>query len=361
MIIPLVEQYPDLILKLFNSILQNIWISKEWLISIIFPIYKKGAKDDPNNYRGIALMSCIGKLFLTIINNRLYKFTMEKNILSSSQLGFVKGNRTSDPHIILNNMVQKYCHKKKKKLYGCFVDFSKAFDSVPRDILLNKLKSCGINGKIYEIIKTLYCEDFACVKIGNNCSEPFKTNIGVRQGCVLSPLLFNIFLSDIQEKFDKCVDNVKLDTEEISCLIWADDILIISESKNGLQSKLNELQLYCKEKKLAVNIDKTKAMIFSKTGRSWKENFTYNNVIIENVKTYKYLGFVVSQSGGIKAGLDDLRIRGLKALIKIRRALGTLFHYNINNTIHIFNSMVKPILLYCSDFWGCLKPPKTTL
>ena len=105
----------------------------------------------------------------------------DNKILSSGQLGFVKGNRTSDPHIILNNLIQKYCHKSGKKLYGCFVDFSKAFDTVPRDILMSKLQSVGVNGKILEIIKTIYAKDRACVKIGNKCSSSFKTNIGVRQ------------------------------------------------------------------------------------------------------------------------------------------------------------------------------------
>ena len=135
MIEPLVEKYPDLVIKLFNDILSNNWICNDWLLSLLTAIHKKGPKEDPDNYRGIALMSCMAKLFLTIINDRLTTYAIDRNILSPAQLGFVTGNRTSDPHIILNNIVQKYCHKKKKKIFGCFIDFSKAFDSVPRDIL----------------------------------------------------------------------------------------------------------------------------------------------------------------------------------------------------------------------------------
>ena len=84
-------------------------------------------------------MSCLGKLFLSIINNRITEFVSDKNILSSGQLGFWKLNRTSDPHIILNNICQKYCHRRGKKIYGYFVDFSKAFDSVTRGL-------CGRSG-----------------------------------------------------------------------------------------------------------------------------------------------------------------------------------------------------------------------
>ena len=99
-------------------------------------------------------------------------------------------------------------------------------------------------------------------------------------------------------------------------------------------------------------------MAFNKTGRLMKLEFYLRNTILENVREYKYLGFIVTPSGEIKTGLEDLRVRGLKALMKIRKALGPHFHTNIKNTIHIFNYMVKPILLYCSDFWGCLKHPK---
>ena len=224
MLKPFVITYPDILLKLFNTIVDKNSISADWLIFLITTIHKKGEKDDPNNYRGISVMSCIGKLFLSILNNRLARFAKEKNLLSESQLGFVQGNRTSDPHIILHNLIQKYCHKKKGKIYGCFVDFSKAFDNVSRDILLNKLQKNGVDGKFFDILKTIYSNDMTCIKIGNRYSSPFKPNKGIRQGCVLSPLLFNIFLADLQKELDSCNDNVKLgETKELSCLLCADE------------------------------------------------------------------------------------------------------------------------------------------
>ena len=245
-------------------------------------------------------------------------------------------------------------------MFGCFVDFSKAFDSVPRNILIKKIQHRGIDGKILEIIKTLYLEDTASIKIGNSYSPPFKTNRGVRQGCVLSPLLFILFLSDFQDHLDKCVDNVKLDKNTmISCIMWADDILIFSESKEGLQQKLNILHEYSEANELTVNKTKTKCMVFNKTGRLLKKfKFHYNNTLLENVRTYKYLGFLVTPSGEIHSGLKDLRNRAMKALAKLRQTLGTFFRHSIYNTIHLYTYVIRPILLYCSDFWGCLKQPK---
>ena len=359
---PLVKLYPKLVLRAFNDILsEHGTLSQDWLHSLVSAIHKKGTKDDPDNYRGISLMSCLGKLFLTIVNNRLTTFCLSKGLISSSELGFVQGNRTSDPHIILHNLINKYCHKQKgKHLFGCFVDFSKAFDSVPRNLLIKKLQDRGIDGRILEIIKTLYLEDTASVKIGNTYSPPFKTNRGVRQGCVLSPLLFILFLSDLQETLDESIDNAKLDKDtEISCIMWADDILIFSESKEGLQQKLNSLYEYSEANELTVNTKKTKCMVFNKTGRLLKKyNFYYNNLLLENVREYKYLGFLVTPSGEIVSGLKDLRNRAMKALAKLRQTLGTFFRHNISNTIHLYTYVIRPILLYCCDFWGCLKQPK---
>ena len=114
---------------------------------------------DPDNYRGISLISCLYKLLTAILNKRIAHFCLENNILSRAQLGFVKGNRCSDGHFILHNMIKDYCHENGKWLYSCFVDFSKAFDCIPRDILFERLKSKGITGKVFNLIKKIYMNE----------------------------------------------------------------------------------------------------------------------------------------------------------------------------------------------------------
>ena len=218
MISCLVEVGPGVLLKLFNLILDSSCVLPDWVVSYIVPIHKDGMKSDPTNYRGISLLSCLGKLFLAILSNRLAKFTSETKILSESQLGFQKGNRTSDAHIIIRNLVDKYCHKKGKKIYSCFIDLSKAFDTIPRDILLNKLQNFGIKGKFFNIIRGIYSNDTACVKIENKCTESFAINQGVRQGCVLSPLLFNIFLADLAKALNSFTDKLMIRNEGINSL-----------------------------------------------------------------------------------------------------------------------------------------------
>ena len=353
----LISIYPLLALKLFNSILESNKVIPDWSIGLISPIHKKGPKDDPSNYRGISLLSCFGKLFMSLLNNRLMQYTLEKEILSKNQLGFLSGNRTSDAHIITHNLIRKYCHKYNTKLYSCFIDFSKAFDTIPRDILFQKLLNYGINGNFFNTIKNIYVNDRACIKWEDKVSETFKINQGVRQGCILSPLLFNIFLADLPKLLDSTGGYVKLGHTNLSCLIWADDILLFSENELGLTRMLKTLEEYCNDNKLTINTEKTKCMIFNKTGRTIRKKFFLNDTKLEIVRTYKYLGFLFTPSGEIKTGLNDLRDRALKAFMKLKGSMGSSFDRNIQTTLCLFDALVKPILLYASDFWGCLKPP----
>ena len=294
MISSLVETHPEVILKLFNAILSSSVINPEWVVRLIVPIYKKGHKSEPSNYRGITLMSCLGKLFLSILNNRLMQYTIENDILHKSQLGFVSGNRTSDAHIIINNLIRKYCHKRNSKIFSCFIDFSKAFDTIPRDLLLKKLLSYNIKGKFFNIIRNIYTNDKACIKIRDQRTELFEINRGVRQGCVLSPLLFNIFLSNFVKQVDLTNGKVKLGDTEIASLVWADDIVLLAESEDGLQQMLNVLQLYCHENKLEINTEKTKCMTFNKSGRIIRRTFHVNGIALDNVRSYKYFVFFVN-------------------------------------------------------------------
>ena len=357
MIISLLETHPKLILKLFNLILQSGEVIPEWLMGLIVAIYKDGPKMDPGNYRGITLMSCLGKLFLSVLNSRLMNYVLGEDILTPSALGFVPGNRTSDALIIINNLVKKICHKQNKKLFSCFVDFRKAFDRVPRDLLLKKLLNYGITGKFFNIIRSVYLNDQACVKANGVKSLPFDINIGVRQGCVLSPLLFNVFICDLAKKLMDLENAPEVGPVCINSLFWADDLVLFSKDEEGLQKMLNVLEEYCKENELTINTKKTKCMIFNKTGRLLLRPFFLNGVQLEMVRSYKYLGFLLTPSGELNTGLKDLRDRAFRAFMKIKNDLGSSFNQDVPLVLSLINSLVKPILLYACDFWGCFTLP----
>ena len=293
MISCLLQVHPELIKKIFNAILHHPSIINKWRISLITPIHKKGSKVNPDNYRGISLLSCFSKIFFSILNQRLLQFVIENKILSKAQLGFLPGNRNSDALLILHNLIDYYCHKNKKYIFGCFVDFSKAFDSIPRHTLFEKLLRHNINGKFYDCLANLYVEDQSCVKVSNKISNTFSVNQGVKQGCVLSPLLFNIFMSDLPDTLEYGInEHIEIAPNvSCSCLLWADDLLNLSPSETGLQNMLNNLHFFSETNGLKANLDKTKVMIFNKTGRHIHRNFFMGGTKVNTTREYKYLGF----------------------------------------------------------------------
>ena len=314
----------------------------------------------PDNYRAISLACCMSKFLAAVLNQRLLKFALDNGIICDNQLGFMPGNRTTDALIILYNLVNKYCIKNNKYIYACYVDFKKAFDSVPRHILFKKLLSHNITGKLYNCIKNMYTNDLTCIKIGDKLTETFCINRGVKQGCILSPLLFNIFIADLPKTLGDTSSNpVQIDeTKTLNSIIWADDLILLSETEAGLGNMLSNLKKYTEDNLLEVNLDKTKCMIFNKTGRLIRRNFWFGNERVEMIREYKYLGFLVTPSFNLHTALNDLKDRGLWAYGAIKTKLGTTFRKHIPTTIHLFDTLVKPILLYASDFWGCLKLPK---
>lgn len=359
MVLSLLQTHPEIILKLFNTILSDSTHITCWKTAIINPIYKKGSKSDPSNYRGISLLSCFNKFFTAILNKRLMKFCWENNILTKEQMGFIPGNRTSDAFIVIHNIINNYCHLNSKHIYGCFVDFERAFDSVPRHKLFEKLINYNVTGKFYESIKNLYSNDLSCIKVGDNLTETFQNTQGVKQGCIMSPTLFNIFLADLPNIFKGNNNLLKInENNSLSCVIWADDLLLLSETENGLNAMLEKLHSYSQENLIKVNIEKTKCMIFNKTGRHVRKLFIFGKNKIETIREYKYLGLLITPSFNLSSILGNLKDRASRSynLLKIR--LGEYFRKDINTTVYLFDMLVKPILLYGSDYWGCLKFPR---
>ena len=142
--------------------------------------------------------------------------------------------------------------KSGKRLFACFVDFEKAFDKISRNGLIEKLCNLGISGNILRTIENMYQNDEACIKIGNKMTESFQINMGVKQGDNPSPTLFNIYLSDLPDLFNYS-DTIPpppppppqlKDGSPIGSLLWADDLIILSDSEEGLSTALKKLENY---------------------------------------------------------------------------------------------------------------------
>ena len=254
----------DIVLLVLNLIFQKGIFPEEWAIGVIIVLFKDGDKSDLNNYRGITLLSVLGKILVGVLNNRLSKVCLDYNLLDENQCGFRRGYRTSDHIFTLSTLINHYSKVKNKKLYLCFVDFRKAFDKVSHSVLWTKLLKYGIEGKFMNIIKSMYAQVKSCVRAKSGLTDLFQYKRGVRQGCLLSPILFALFLNDLQDYlFEGGTKGINLWDITICTLLYADDLVLIAESECDLKLQMDILGRYADYYRMEINPKKTKVMIFN--------------------------------------------------------------------------------------------------
>ena len=256
---------------------------------------------------------------------------------------------------ILKTIIDKYCNSKDGRVFACFVDFQKAFDTVIHTGIKLKLIDIGVGNKFYNIIKNMYEISSSSVRCGDLITKAIPIKLGVKQGDNLSPNLFNIFINDLPNYFQNCKDSIQLNDDPVNCLLYADDLILISKSANGLQERLNALNRFCKDWCLTVNINKTKVLVFNKAGRFISQNFKFNNISINCVQQYKYLGIYFTASGSFAYAQNELYKKALKAYFKFQKDFLNQ-NPNVDVTIHLFDHTILPILLYGSEIWGSFNP-----
>lgn len=340
------------LLHLYNTVLKSRVFPDLWSESIITPLHKKGDKLDVNNYRGIMISSCVGKIFLKILTKRIDQLMKNNKKWCLNQCGFKEDHRTEDSLFILQTVFKSYVENRNEKLYIAFVDFSKFFDKINRKYLMYKLLKYGITGPVYDIIKSMYEKTVYRVKIGDRISPSFQGKNGVKQGCVISPLLSNIFQNDMHDIFGalEC-DPINIGSITLNSLSWADDLIVISRSQKGLQICLNNLKIYCDKWGLEVNTEKTKTMVFSKRGFHFVDLY-FGGMLLECVKIYTYLGFKVSNNGRVTQMVDDRIGKSTRIANLVLQALRTTGNVNVKVSMSIFDKQIAPILLYGSAIWA---------
>ena len=297
-----------------------------------------------NNYRGITLISCLGKLFTSIINQRIINWSTVNDISTDAQYGFKAGHSTTDAIFSLQNLVNIYINN-NRKTYCAFIDLIRAFDTVNRNGLWYKIIRYGVDGKIVKQLRSMYSSVKSCVKHLNCLPDFFSSDIGLFQGEIMSPILFSLFINDIEQSLQtNLLDGISLDQITIFLLLFADDAVTMSDTKQGLQNSLNQLEAYCEKWKLSVNVSKTKVVIFRKGGSVGQEMFVYKNEIIEIVGQFNYLGYIVSSGGSFQKTINyysDKAIRAMGSLFSITRRIQVPFKLMLQlfdtfvNSIHV--------------------------
>jgi len=342
--------FVEMLTVCFNHMFNTGSVSASFCSAIIFPLFKQGDVNDPNNYRGISFQNAIAKIFTYILHERLVAWVDRNSLLSEFQAGFRKGYSTVDNIFCLNSISQHYLLK-KKKLYALFVDFKAAFDSIVTYTLFYKLSNIGISSKMLAIIQSLYANNFALVWDGETTSEPFATETGVKQGCLLSPLLFALFLDDLVTFLPNGITCFGV---EIKVLMYADDIVILAETPSALQRMINKLGEYCKDWGLTVNTNKTKVLIFRRAKGRYRndEKWHLNGLELEKVKQYKYLGVLLTSNGTFHKHIDE-KLKSAKTAINCtwKSVLGKK-HVAHSVKYKLFEAAVRSVMGYASEIWG---------
>ena len=338
--------------KLFTLVNNTGCIPSSWTHSIVVPIYKKGDSTNPSNYRPISLLSIVGKLYASQLLTKLTAWLDSNNIIGPEQAGFRSGRSTLDHCTVLSYLISKQVDQARSRLYTAFLDLKAAFDSVNRNILWGKLDKFGIDPRLLQLIQKLYSNTSCRIRLRRDgtLSEPVLTNRGVKQGCVLAPTLFNLYINDLTPFLAKVDSHCpKIGSLPVPILLYADDMVLIPRTKIGLKRLIQGCISFLHTNQLQLNFAKSKIIVF---GKSWRPcSWQFGRSAIQQVKSFKYLGILFHY----KHQWSMHRIAAIRTAKITTQAIIRFFYTQgaayIPAALRVFNAKVVNQLLYGSQIW----------
>ena len=300
------ENLVGMLVMLYNAVLHNERVPCKWNESRVVLMHKGGhkSKKELKNYRPIALMDTIGKIFCMIVNERLRECVEMNGLLSDEQNGFRKNRRGEDNIFIVRELLDA-CKRENRKGYFAFLDIEKAYDRVNREILCKVLSKCGMSQKMVNIIRSMYVNTRARYMLGDIESDWVESKRGVRQGCILSPLLFALYTEELALRVKESGLGMAVGNEKLSILMYADDIIIMSDSSDELQELLNVVNGYGEDFCVSFSQDKSQVMVINGDVNERKE-WRLGDRIIKRTDEYKYLGVTLNTYGVEKAKSEKI-------------------------------------------------------
>ena len=335
-----------IICHIINLTIRTNKIPLDWKSATITPLFKDGDKDEPANYRPISILPAISKILERLIHSQLYDHIDTNGLLSDAQFGFRKGHSTSS--CILTLLDSIYRNIEANRLTGViFLDLKKAFDTVDHNILISKLRTFNIKETSLDWFKNYLDSRKQCVKLLNTKSDRKEITCGVPQGSILGPLLFILYINDLEKYLNDCKIN-----------LYADDTALYSSSTSYIELMLNlrlELSIvseWLKANKLTLNVKKTKFVIFGsrhKLARNQDTPLYINREQIERVKSMKYLGMMLDDQLTFEEHIDYIQSKTVQKLGILRKSRDFL---DRNTSILLYKSLVLPHFDYCDTVYG---------
>ena len=329
---------------IINKSLQQGYFPTKLKLARVIPLHKGGAVTDINNYRPISILPQLSKIFERIVHSQLYNFLEKYKILSPYQFGFRKNKSTTQA--VLNQLEFIYQNlDQSKTVISIFMDFSKAFDCIDHEILLNKMNFYGIRGIPYNWFASYLSDRKQFVNVNDNNSSTKFVSHGVPQGSVLGPLLFLIFINDfpnVNPFFKFCIF---ADDSTLTCKFDNSDELMI---KNRLENELVVVNNWLQMNKIKINYDKSKFIIFSYGKKYSLDKIKFGSNFISSTDNTKFLGIIVDNHLNFKAHVNSI-------CNKTSKVTGLLFRLNnilpIDSLKMLYNTLFIPHLMYGIEIW----------
>ncbi|KAL4084839.1 hypothetical protein QTP88_027723 [Uroleucon formosanum] len=344
----LLKKGGTMLVSKITEIIKTIWktrtIPEEWKTAIICPIFKKGNPTKTENYRGISLLDTCYKILTTLILERLNPYIEE--IVGNYQCGFRRGKSTIDHVFALRQIMSKY-YEFGKDLHLVFVDYKQAYDSVDREELWKTLVILGIPKKYVKLIKACYEKTLCKVCYLQGISDPFEVKSGLKQGDALSPALFNLAL----EKIIKDTNDdrrMEISNEQVK-LAYADDIVLMGETKEEIINSTYKLINASKGMGLHVNEGKTKYMVVSRTPPNI-DSIVVDNYKFEKVDNFKYLGININNKNDMHIEINERITSGNRCYFSIIKLLRSKL-LSRGSKVLLYHSYLQLLITYACETW----------
>jgi hypothetical protein len=363
---------------LFNRAFDEGMVAEEFQQAVCCPLPKVEGTRKMTESRGISLLSCIGKLYAKLLNTRIARFLETEGVLIPEQGGFRKlwaparGRSTVEQSLTLAETLRRR-KAQGMETYLTFIDLRKAYDRVWREGLWVKLAELGIQGKMLRALHQLYGKVQVAVRCNGQVSELFDVAIGLKQGCVLSPILFTVFINDILADCKAQGLGVQVLGStlraspwvkgKLAGLLWADDLVLIAETPGDMSKMLDCITRWLDKWKMEANADKCAVMVCGRTGEEKEateklqqetsrgnHKFCIQGGVVNIVTQYKYLGTYFASN--LEWTMErEARVKATARAVDSLRLVLRQYSLKASTRCRLLQAIVYPIALYGAGLW----------